>query len=153
MKKQVTTITLIFVFVFGFFILYFSGPVKQKTTITDQTSQQTNVKQSWETKTDEQASVMVVVTPTDLSPNSKEWKFDIGMNTHSVELNQDMTKITALVDDKGKEYKPTTWSGPVGGHHREGILIFSSIQPLPKYIELKIYGVGNIARNFTWKLK
>ena len=80
-----------------------------------------------------------------------EWKFDIAMNTHSVELNQDMTKVAVLVDDQGKEYKPISWQGAEsGGHHREGVLIFNQITPTPKSIELKITGIGGVVRNFVW---
>jgi hypothetical protein len=72
------------------------------------------------------------------------------MNTHSVELDQDMTKIAILVDDQGKEYKPISWEGPVGGHHREGMLIFNQITPNPKSVELKISSIGGVVRSFTW---
>jgi len=92
-----------------------------------------------------------VVTPLDLSPQSKEWKFDIGMNTHSVELDQNMTKIVVLLDDQGKEYKPLRWEGAeAGGHHREGVLIFNKITPIPKSLRLKIFDVGGVVRIFAW---
>ena len=103
------------------------------------------------TKTDEQASVTVVITPVDLSPTSKEWKFDIGMNTHTVPLDQDMTKVGTLVDENGKEYKPLRWEGALpGGHHREGVLVFAAIIPMPKTITLKLTGIGGVVRNFVW---
>lgn len=95
----------------------------------------------------------VVVTPLDLSPNSREWKFDVGMNTHSVELDQDMIKIAILVDDKGKEYKPISWDGPIGGHHREGVLIFNQVKPNSKSVELKISDIGDVVRSFKWDIK
>lgn len=75
------------------------------------------------------------------------------MDTHSVELDQDVAKIAALVDDSGKEYKPLRWEGtPVGGHHREGSLVFNRITPTPKFVELKISGIGGVARSFIWQL-
>ena len=74
------------------------------------------------------------------------------MNTHSVELDQDMTKIAVLVDGQEKEYKPISWEGPVGGHHREGVLIFNQITPIPKSVELKISSIGDVVRSFTWEL-
>lgn len=118
----------------------------------DQSTPQTNTQQQWETKTDDQNSVTVAVTPLDISPQSSEWKFDISMNTHSVELDQDLTKSAVLIDDQGNEYKPIKWDGPVGGHHREGTLIFKPITPASKSIELKITGIANVARIFLWQL-
>lgn len=150
MKKQVITILSAIAFIGGFFLLYFSGPKQQAVPAVSQTAEQTTTSEHWVQKIDEQASVTVVVTPIDILSQSKEWKFDVGMNTHSVELDQDMTKIAVLVDDQGKEYKPTAWNGPVGGHHREGVLMFNKIMPIPKSLELKISGIGGVVRNFTW---
>ena len=75
------------------------------------------------------------------------------MDTHSVELDQDMLRIAVLVDDKDKEYKPLRWEGAEpGGHHREGVLIFNQIVPSPKSIKLKISSIGEAERNFIWQL-
>lgn len=150
-NKTLTILTLALAFLGGFLFFYRGGPTKELAPVANQSNQQTTAKQTWETKTEEQDSVTVVVTPLDLSTNSKEWKFDVGMNTHSVELDQDMTKIAALVDDQGKEYKPIRWEGPVGGHHREGVLIFDQITPNPKSVELKISNIGDVVRSFTWQ--
>ena len=150
MKKVVITILSIAAFVAGFLIFYQDRSVVQ--TPASPGNQQLNNTQKWETKTDDQASVNVVVTPLDLSQQSPEWKFDVGMNTHSVELNQDMTKFAVLVDDQGKEYVPIRWDGPVGGHHREGVLVFNPITPAPKSVELKITGIADVIRTFTWQL-
>ncbi|MDP3956515.1 MAG: hypothetical protein Q8P97_00785 [bacterium] len=109
--------------------------------------------QKWESRTDDQSAVTITVTPIDISPQSKEWKFDIVMNTHSVELDQDLTKSASLIDVQGKEYKPLNWEGTVGGHHREGVLTFNRIMPAPQLITLKISGVGDVERSFTWQLK
>ncbi|MEK7219169.1 MAG: hypothetical protein AAB687_00650 [Patescibacteria group bacterium] len=104
-----------------------------------------------ESKTDEQASVTVIVTPSDVSSQSKEWKFDVVMDTHSVELDQDMVKVAVLVDDNGKKYKPLRWEGgEAGGHHREGVLIFTPIIPYPQDIKLIIRDITNIQRSFSW---
>src|SRR3989344_9595231 len=122
MKNKILTTLSIIAFMGGFLIIFLSGPVKQVAPIDNQVNQQPNNSQKWETKTDEQASVTVVVTPIDLSSQSKEWKFNILMDTHSVELDQDMVRIAVLVDDKDKEYKPFRWEGAEpGGHHREGV--------------------------------
>lgn len=153
MKKSVITILSIVAFLVGFLIFYQSRPTGQNTPAANQTGQQVNNSEKWETKTDDQASVTVVVTPLNLSPQSTDWKFDIGMNTHSVELDQDMMKSVILVDDQSKEYKPIRWEGPAGGHHREGVLTFSPITPTPKSIELKVSDIGGVVRTFSWQLK
>ncbi len=150
MKKQLIMILSIVVFAGGFFYLYFSGPVKKVSSVVGKADQQTNSSQKWESKIDDQASVTVTITPVDISSQSKKWKFDIVMDTHSVELDQDMTKIAVLIDDQGKEYKPLGWNGPVGGHHREGVLMFNQIMPIPKSLELKISGIGGVVRSFAW---
>ncbi len=149
MKKTVTITILILAFIGGFLIFYKDrSPSNQP----DDTAE-VSTSQKWETKPDDQASVTVVVTPLDLSSQSKEWKFDIGMNTHSVELDQDMTKVAVLVDDQGKEYPAATWQGPGGGgHHREGVLTFNSIAPYPQHLTLKIKDIGAVERVFSWTL-
>src|SRR3989338_7470026 len=50
-----------------------------------------------------------------------------------------------------KEYKPIAWEGPVGGHHREDMLIFNQITPNPKSVELKISNIGDVVRSFVWQ--
>ena len=106
------------------------------------------------TQTDEQGQVSVKVTPQVLA-NSTQWKFDVVFDTHSVDLNQDLVQIAVLVDDRGSEYKPTVWEGPgPGGHHREGVLVFEAISPVPSSIEVKIKDVGGVPeRSFKWNTK
>src|SRR3989344_286883 len=154
-NKTLTILTLALAFLGGFLFFYRGGPAKQVVPVANQTNQQTTTKQNWETKTDEQASVTVTVTPTDISLQSKEWKFDVVLNTHSVELDQDMTKIAVLVDGQGKEYKPLSWNGSEpGGHNREGVLIWNAIEPTPKSVEIKIKDISEIPeRSFKWDLK
>lgn len=117
-------------------------------------NQQVVVKQ-WQTKTDEQGSVLVKATPIDLGKNTSQWKFTVTFTTHSEELDQDPTKVISLIDDKGNVFEPLSWEGPgSGGHHREGTLIFRSINSVPKYIELRIKDVGGISeRSLIWDLE
>lgn len=151
MNKNILTIsTLALAFIGGFLIFY-----NFKTVSTPPTQNNSDVSvtsQKWESKIDDQASVTVTVTPTLLSEESEEWKFDVVMDTHSVELDQDMTKIAILIDERGKEYKALNWDGPTGGHHREGILTFSKVIPVPKSVELKISDIGGVVRIFNWQL-
>ena len=147
---MIITILSIVALVGGFLIFYQNRPAEQKINL--ETNQQINSARKWEVKTDEQASVTVVITPIDLTPQSTEWKFNVVMDTHSVELDQDITKSATLIDNEGKEYASLTWDGTTGGHHREGVLIFSQITPTPKSIELKISGIGDVSRSFIWEL-
>lgn len=151
MKKSVIIILSLIAFVGGFLIFYNLKPTSNPT---QENFSVSNTQQKWESKVDDQASVTVTVTPSDLSAESGEWKFDIVMSTHSVELDQDITKVAVLVDDSDKEYSPIRWEGaPAGGHHREGVLTFNRIMSTSKSIELKVSGVGDVVRSFVWQLK
>lgn len=107
-----------------------------------------------EAQTNNQGNVEVKVEPLDVTKSSQNWKFKITLDTHSVELDYDLTKKVTLVDEQGKELKPITWEGAgPGGHHREGTLKFRAVTPRPRLIELKIIGVGGVKeRSFKWQL-
>lgn len=106
-----------------------------------------------ETKSNEGGGVTVDVTPTALEIGQPS-AFEIVMNTHTVELDDDMTQIAILRDDAGKEYKPTAWEGQEpGGHHRGGMLKFASLTSKPRYVELVIKGLAKVPeRVFRWDL-
>jgi hypothetical protein len=150
MDKKTITISLLAVAVLGGFLILYDP----KTTFApmQNISDISGAPQMWETRIDEQAGVTVSVTPTFPSPGSKEWTFNVVMNTHSVELDQDMTKVAILIDEQGNEYKALKWDGPDGSHHREGVLIFGKMTPAPRSIELRISGIGGVVRSFTWQL-
>ena len=152
MNKNILTIsTLALAFIGGFLIFYNLKTVS--TPPTQNNSDVSSTVQKWESKIDEQANVTVTVTPIILSAKSGEWKFDVVLDTHSVELDQDMAKVAILTDDSGKEYRPARWEGaPAGGHHREGALVFSPMTPTPKSVELKITGIADTVRTFNWQL-
>ncbi len=153
MNKAIITILFLLVaaFIGGFLFFYDPKPVSNPTQNDSPTAE---TQQKWESKIDDQANVTVTVIPTALSTDSKEWKFDVVLNTHSVELDQDMAEVTTLIDAGGKEYEPLRWEGTEeGGHHREGVLIFGPILPLPQSFELKITGIGGVDRNFTWRFR
>lgn len=81
-------------------------------------------------------------------------RFQITFNTHQGDLNFDLTKISFLVDDNGKEYPPLEWQGGSGGHHLSGVLVFpvlSGNQKMIKLIMRDIYGINK--REFKWDLK
>ncbi|MEK7176853.1 MAG: hypothetical protein AAB719_00945 [Patescibacteria group bacterium] len=152
MYKTVSIFILALAFIVG--LLFFYNP-KPAASPAQSDSSVSDTEQKWESRTDNQANVVVTVTPYVLSVDSKEWKFDIVLDTHSVELDQDMAKIAVLVDGNGKEYKAVKWEGSEpGGHHREGVLIFKSTNPLPSYLELKIKNIGGVSeRLFKWNLE
>lgn len=149
-KKMITVSILVLAFIGGFLLFYKHKPVSSPTT---DNSTASSTPRQWETRTDEQANVTVTVTPSNLMFDSKEWTFDVVLNTHSVELDQDMSNIVVLVDDSGKEYKPLRWEGaPAGGHHREGTLIFIPITPYPEHLKLNMRDIGGVERSFAWDL-
>lgn len=98
--------------------------------------------------------VTVKVTPLDLSAAAKAWQFKLVFDTHSASLDQDLLAVALLSDSSGTEYKPSAWDGnPPGGHHREGILSFKPLLPVPPSVTLKVRAVGGITeRQFTWRL-
>ncbi|KKQ52377.1 MAG: hypothetical protein UT19_C0007G0085 [Candidatus Woesebacteria bacterium GW2011_GWB1_39_10b] len=116
--------------------------------------EQKQIQNTLSPQTNSEGSVEVEVIPVEISDTSDLWQFKIVLNTHSVELDQDLTKITLLVDDKGNEYQSLSWEGaPPGGHHREGVLTFDSISPQPSSIELVVRDIDGIEeRKFSWNL-
>ncbi len=108
----------------------------------------------FESRFDEQGAVSIEARPIKIEPNAP-LQFEIVLNTHSVELDDDLTKQAILYDDQARSYQPINWTGSEpGGHHREGILTFSSLKVGSKYIELNIKDVGDISqRTFRWEFK
>lgn len=146
MKKEIT-ILLVIVLIGGLFIFYRSGSIGQKIL-----EQPISAKLNWESKTNEEGSVVVTITPIDILSPSKEWKFDIAMNTHSIEL-QNPIETVIIIDNQGQEYKPINWNGPTEGHHMNGTLTFNQVSPIPNSIELKISNIDDVEKNFIWELK
>ncbi len=109
---------------------------------------------AYDTKSDRQARVRIDVAPVQLAAG-KSASFKIWLNTHSVDLNQDLAKVCVLNDDRGRRYQPTGWqgSGP-GGHHRSGVLTFPALAKDARAVTLVIKGVAQVpARSFSWKIE
>lgn len=106
-----------------------------------------------ETRTDAEGSVTVAVTPA--GGTAGALIFDVSMDTHSVELDYDMTKIATLRDDQGRTYAVKEWNGAAGGHHREGSITFElPTGAAPKWLELSLTGVSGVpSRLFKWEVK
>ncbi len=154
--KYLLYLTIILVAVFLFYYFGVFGR-QQQSNNNQQTGKRANEisQKRWETKTDKQSSVTIRVTPVELGGDVKTWRFIVVFDTHSVNLDYNPIQIAVLMDDKGKTYRPISWegSGP-GGHHREGVLVFNTIDPIPTYLELKIKNVGGVPeRTFKWNIK
>lgn len=106
---------------------------------------------TYKTQEDSQGEVIVKVKPISLS-SKENIKFEVTFNTHTVELDKDLKDISVLIDNKGNEYKPISWTGETGGHHLSGDLIFSPISKDTKSVKLTIKGIDNIDRVFEWEL-
>lgn len=98
-------------------------------------------------QTDTQANVTVVVTPVQLSRGAPT-VFTVNFDTHSVNLDFDVSKIATLKDDKGNVYNNPTWQGsPPGGHHRSGTLTFNEVF----HRETKSVTLTLSNSTFTWE--
>lgn len=105
-----------------------------------------------DTQTSDAGQVVVDVTP--LSFDGDTWDFQVGFNTHSVNLAFDPAQISVLRCDQGQEFQPVAWegSGP-GGHHRSGILSFARPDHPISSIEIVIRGVAQVSeRLFRWTI-
>lgn len=125
----------------------FSGDKNSSSTHRDKTVQ-TVTPAFLDSQTNSEGKVSVTATPT----NQSDWSFEITLNTHSVDISEDLTQVSVLVDENNNEYKPIEWQGdPPGGHHRKGVLRFGEITPQPRLITLFIHQIGGInVRKFEW---
>ena len=98
--------------------------------------------------------VTVDVTPVTFAVGQPA-KFEVSMNTHSVELGVDLIAVSTLTDDQGKEYRPVSWDGTgPGGHHRSGVLEFPALEGTPRSVTLVIRDIAKVPeRVFQWDLE
>lgn len=101
----------------------------------------------------EGGNVTVIITPKNLKVGDNP-EFEVKFETHSVELNFDVSQVSKLYDDKGNILTMPSWEGnPPGGHHRKGILTFSSPLGEIEYVELTMLNIAGIKeRKFKWRL-
>jgi len=107
------------------------------------------------TRTNDEASVTVAITPLNLKDKSAATlDFKIALNTHSVDLGYDLTAIATLSTDAGEKVQPAKWDGPAGGgHHREGTLSFPQFKNRGQSLTLTLRGIADVPeRTFTWKV-
>lgn len=140
--------------VIAVFLLYrFFGYVMQSNkSITHPQKQNPTSSASSKTQTNSEGEVTVKVTPTSVSEDKKSWQFQIALETHSGSLDTDLIKNAVLTNDRQNTLLPVSWNGsPLGGHHREGELVFSAFQYKPKSVTLLLKNIGGIKeRKFTW---
>lgn len=109
---------------------------------------------AYETKEQSGGNVTVSVTPRNLTSKMLP-QFDVTFDTHSVNLDFDVTASATLTDAQGNTLGQSTWDGTAPpSHHRSGTLTFS--QPLKPNIQSLTLTLTDIARipkrEFTWKV-
>lgn len=109
---------------------------------------------AYEQKSSRENMVRVNVVPLQLKSGLPAM-FEVRMNTHSVDLSQNMTASSILRDKRGHEYQPVEWNGsPPGGHHRKGVLEFPELEGSPNSVTLVIKNIANVPeRIFKWKVE
>lgn len=83
--------------------------------------------------------VEVTVVPKQLVVG-KDMVFEMTLNTHSVELDEEMTEVVRVTDERGRDYRVVSWSGGKGGHHVSGELRVAALQKGAGRIKLEIGG-------------
>jgi hypothetical protein len=142
MKQVLKTMTAVSVVILVFLALLLMVGDDNKTTA-----------QGLDTLVDGQNSITVKATPLGFNEN-EEFKIDIKMDTHSVDLNYDIAEISILEDSKGNTYNAVQWNGsPPGGHHRSGTLSFPPVEGSTTFLKLTIPDMNGADRIFTWNLK
>lgn len=99
------------------------------------------------------SNVTVTVTPQELVPG-KPAVFQLVFDTHSVDLNFDVSQIAELRSEKGNTYGVPIWTGdPPGGHHRKGTITFPKPMEQTSSIMLLLKDIAGVKeRTFVWKL-
>ena len=107
---------------------------------------------------DTQGAVTILIKPINLDNPGQTLDFDVKMDTHSIDLGMDISKLSTLSIDSGKTVEAVKWNAPMGGHHVEGTLSFPAIidgMPLlenSEEITIRIIDVDAPARIFKWNL-
>jgi hypothetical protein len=107
------------------------------------------------TRNNDAGQVAVEVQPLKLGDNQDTWEFAVALNTHSVELPYDLTQVSMLRCEQGREHRPLEWEGsPPGGHHRQGVLYFTPLDHPSSFVEIVIRDVAKVPeRVFRWEVE
>jgi len=138
----------------GLSVFLFTPKQKQELVAKEITNKKTPTIQTAKTFTPQNktmGAVEVSITPLSVTPGDKP-VFQLGLNTHSANLDYDFTKIVTLRDDQDNLYKALSWKGGKGGHHLSGELIFEPLQSELQTITIKIKRIDNQSAEFTWIL-
>jgi hypothetical protein len=86
--------------------------------------------------------------------NTEETRFEVVLDTHAVNLDgYDLETLSLLRDDSGKTYQPVRVENKGSGHYREITVVFPSVSPPAKRLELVIKDIAGIKeRSFLWDL-
>jgi FlaG/FlaF family flagellin (archaellin) len=89
------------------------------------------------------------------SQAANETRFEVVLDTHSVNLDAyDLKTTSVLRDDTGKNYQPIRVDNKGSGHHREITIVFPKVSSPAKRLELVIKDVAGInERSFFWDLQ
>lgn len=111
-----------------------------------------------EVRLDNQGFVEVAVTPLNLNFADGTLNFNVGLNTHSVDLSMDLASLARLEADNGLRVQAILWDAPRGGHHVSGVLSFpsatdgSALLKGTSHLILTIQNVDVPERSFSWSL-
>lgn len=103
------------------------------------------------TQTDSGGGVTVKVTYQN-PQGTEDARFDIALDTHSVNLDAlDLKAVSLLRDEAGNTYQPTRIENKGSGHHRQVILVFPKPSGEVKKLELVIKDIAGVKeRLFRW---
>jgi len=120
----------------------------------DPTAVAVSAAQAGAAQVDSAGGVTVKVTPKSMARDAAVWEFAVSLNTHSVDLADDLVRSTVLIDAQGQRHAPMAWEGAgPGGHHRSGVLKFKPPARPAGPIVLQMNGVGGVAeRTFRWEV-
>ncbi len=110
------------------------------------------------TRSDSQGAVTVEVKPVNLTDPGETLSFEIGLDTHSVDLSMDLATLATLTADNGRTVQATVWDAPQGGHHVSGTLLFpANLDGKPVLdgatkLTLIIKDLDAAERDFSWDL-
>ncbi|MDP3974606.1 MAG: hypothetical protein Q8P65_01305, partial [bacterium] len=128
-----------FVILVLFTVLYYTNAKSIKIDSSSENVSTQVDKSAWQTQSVEIGEVTYQITPKNISSTNKIWDFEVILDTHNGNLDQDLISLVSMVDNKSNRFKALKWEGdPPVGHHRKGILKFSSVSPYPENIKLVI---------------
>ena len=118
----------------------------------NQTNSVANQSSPWPARVNEGGGLTIEAQPLKLAVGQPT-EFMLYFNTHQGNLELDLTRQAALIDDLGNQYQPVSWTGGSGGHHLSGKLIFPPLQGSPRQLKLTLSNVYEVlSREFVWDL-